>query len=48
MNDEGFEEIWRERTMKDLEIWRERDLERFRELEVWKIFVRIICLGRSI
>ena len=39
MNDEGF---------GDLERLRERDVERFGELEAWKISVRIISLGRSI
>ena len=41
MNDEGFGYLERERDL-------ERDLERFGELEVWKILVRIIGLGRSI
>ena len=41
MNDEGFGDLERERLS-------ERDLERFGELEVWKISVRIIGLGRSI
>ena len=41
MNDEGFVDLERERL-------RERDLERFGELEVWKISVRIIGLSRSI
>ena len=41
INDEGFGDLERERL-------RERDLERFGELEVSKISVRIIGLGRSI
>ena len=41
MNDEGFGDLERERLS-------ERDLERFGELEVWKISVRIMSLGRSI